>query len=1112
MATINGTPGNDTLSTTSGSDTVNAGAGNDWIYGSLGTDVINGGDGYDRIQFLDWLHDTGVTSGPMSFTVTDSKITNNVGNINSTISGIEAVSISFVGMDPLDPGRKFSVDARNFSGSGGVDLDMTFGDARKTDGSFIGSNQDDRFTVGGGIIDVDGLSGSFDYLTISLVDDSAETVSLTRKANGDVVLASSSGTTITAKNIEIFSIHNGQNYFPGPPSFSRNVDWSALDIGITWFDPSSSSNFADDTVIGGAGDDAFQIGFGSDTYTGGAGADTYRIYDPSFAPAWSETTSAMRFDGDTITDLASEDRIDLSGVTFGGAALSFIGNAAFSGKAGEVRYVAAGGKTLVQGDADGDGTADATLTIANGAFAIGETVTGSMILRIIPAANQVTGTPGNDAITNVTQGDDIVDAGAGDDVIYASSGSDTIDGGSGYDQVQVWLDNPGFKAVVGSRTITIGDSSLTDSSGDIATQITGVESVAVGTIALPLLPAGQGYVLDASAFTGIGGVFFDVLGTADTLIGSSQNDRLNVRGGTVDVSGGSGFDYLNIGLTSLSPETVTVSVDSDGDVIFSSTSGSVITGRDIEEFFVYNSRPSAKTVDWSGTDIAIYWYEISEYDGFADDTIIAGSGDDRFDLGLGTNTYTGGAGADRYFIYQLWDDAADSGGRFDGDTVTDFALDDRIDFSNVARNNAFEAKFIGDSEFSGKAGEIRYRKANGKTTIESDGDGDGKADAVLVLANGEFDLAETEDGSAILMRDSGGGNSAPVFAVASAAYAAVSGTGLVITPGVIDPDGDDLTYTVGPVSHGSVAINDDGTLVYSADAGFSGSDSFVLTASDGTGGTAQQTITVAVAATQAAQDYRLFAASGFVGEVGGSGTILGTLAVQDIAILEATGSVSFDPSFNRGGDIIRLSGDARDYSIHRSGSSVILTDGALVVSLPVGTAGTAIAFADGIRELRFDTATASVKIGGQSVLTNSAAITEAPTSAEGPSDIDPGAVARVLLVPGGEVTLGGNYQAFGTDQAESLVYLQGDLRLDPSFNRGGDTLRFEGDADEFSARLNGSSVILMSSSGEIIIPVGTAGMTLDFGGDQRVLRYSAEASSVLIDDQAITSSNTMLIA
>ena len=105
-----------------------------------------------------------------------------------------------------------------------------------------------------------------------------------------------------------------------------------------------------DTLAGGGGADTLAGGTGRDRLTGGAGADHFVF------------GSAAEAKGDTITDFSVKggDLIDLSGLD---VELSFIGSDAFSGAAGELRFVTRGGDTRVQADLDGDGRADFNLVL-----------------------------------------------------------------------------------------------------------------------------------------------------------------------------------------------------------------------------------------------------------------------------------------------------------------------------------------------------------------------------------------------------------------------------------------------------------------------------------------------------------------------------------------------------------------------------------------------------------------------------------------------------------------------------------------------------------------------------------------------------------------------------
>ncbi|WP_189411968.1 calcium-binding protein [Neogemmobacter tilapiae] len=104
-----------------------------------------------------------------------------------------------------------------------------------------------------------------------------------------------------------------------------------------------------DLLLGGLGDDRIFGGKGKDLLSGNGGADDFIF------------TSAAEAKGDRITDFQrGVDDLNLRAFMKGGA---FISGQAFSGEEDQVRYVKATG--LLQGDVNGDGRADWSLTIVN---------------------------------------------------------------------------------------------------------------------------------------------------------------------------------------------------------------------------------------------------------------------------------------------------------------------------------------------------------------------------------------------------------------------------------------------------------------------------------------------------------------------------------------------------------------------------------------------------------------------------------------------------------------------------------------------------------------------------------------------------------------------------
>ncbi|WP_349433776.1 hypothetical protein [Pararhizobium sp. A13] len=134
--------------------------------------------------------------------------------------------------------------------------------------------------------------------------------------------------------------------------------------------------FGNDVMAGGSGADRLIGQVGADDLFGGAGADTFR-----FKELWESTlASAGR---DTIFDFSGSlgDRIDLSVIdarygTPENEAFTFIGTAAFNGKAGELRYEKKASDTYIYADVNGDGKADFSIqlddavTLAKGYFVL----------------------------------------------------------------------------------------------------------------------------------------------------------------------------------------------------------------------------------------------------------------------------------------------------------------------------------------------------------------------------------------------------------------------------------------------------------------------------------------------------------------------------------------------------------------------------------------------------------------------------------------------------------------------------------------------------------------------------------------------------------------------
>lgn len=358
MAIITGTGGNDTLNGTSGADqifglggddTLSGGGGNDQLDGGTGADAMSGGTGND-IYFVDDVGDSviensGEGTDQVRTTLTSYTLGANVEKLRFTGSG------SFAGTgNALNNEIQGGASADTLIGGDGWDFLIGGGDAD----SLYGGADGDTLDGGAGADYMEGNTGDDVYI----VNDSGDTVVEASGEGTDHVYASLSSYTLAA-DLENLTYNSFGGAFVGTGNASNNIiaSGSGADTlsGLDGNDELRSWVGAD-TLSGGDGDDLLVGGTEADTLTGGADADTFR-----FSTAYE---SGLGANADRITDFASgTDLIDLAGAdadigTGGDQAFNFIGNAAFSNTAGELRYFDDGTDTWVQADTNGDGMAD----------------------------------------------------------------------------------------------------------------------------------------------------------------------------------------------------------------------------------------------------------------------------------------------------------------------------------------------------------------------------------------------------------------------------------------------------------------------------------------------------------------------------------------------------------------------------------------------------------------------------------------------------------------------------------------------------------------------------------------------------------------------------------
>ena len=377
---LSGRGGNDMLFGLGGADTID---------GGFGADAMDGGDGSD-IFIVDNAGDTvveAVNQGTdiVRTTITSYTLTANVENLTYTGSA------AFTGRG----------NSLNNVVTGGTNNDNLIGKAG--DDMLIGGNGNDVLSGDAGTDTLNGGDGN-DTLVVS---DTLDT--LIGGAGIDTALIVAPGLTVTLGS----DVEWGDNQSGGAVTLTMN----ALDnlygggSGIdTVFGGDGNDNIygrggndalngdggndrlfgdgGDDVLGGGIGIDVLEGGADNDTLSGGSGVDTLYGQDGDdvlsggadfdtlvgglgadrFAFASGDTGSTLAT-ADRIVDFstAQGDRIDLSAidaVTGGGDdGFSFIGSAAFSNVAGQLRAEVFFGNTYVMGDTNGDGIADFVVKI-----------------------------------------------------------------------------------------------------------------------------------------------------------------------------------------------------------------------------------------------------------------------------------------------------------------------------------------------------------------------------------------------------------------------------------------------------------------------------------------------------------------------------------------------------------------------------------------------------------------------------------------------------------------------------------------------------------------------------------------------------------------------------
>jgi Ca2+-binding RTX toxin-like protein len=670
---ITGSAVADSLSGSSLADFIVGGAGSDWISGGAGNDVILSGAGRDY-----------VTGGAgADYFMYSSVAETGIGATSDLITDFQ-VGVDKIYLAGLQGLPNLAADDHwHFVGT-----KYFTGEALEIRTYASGTNTIVAFDLDGDMktdmeIELTGTRNltANDFLITATAPDTAEASSFSAAAPVATITGTAGGNVIngTASNEEIYGLAGG------------------------------------DVINGGGGDDVIVGGTGKDMMTGGAGHDRF-VFE---TVADSQVGGSYR---DVIQDFThGQDVIDLSAIDAdaGTAAhdmFSWIGTSNFSGVAGQLHFQVVGSYTVISGDTNGDKVADFEIGIAGNVslsssdFLFGAplptaaALMGWSSVADVPnfnAHNDITGSSVVDYLKGSTgadyitggQGNDWISAGAGDDVIQGGAGRDYLTGGAGADTFYY------------ANVSEFGDLITDFTSGQDKIYLANLNGlpIAAKDASWSWLGTGNftGHALELHYYQSGGSTFVaaDLDGDKKTDIQLELTGQIDLKGSDF-VVGTNGTADVSSGAPSQAPANPNVITGTSGaDTLNGTAAADSITG------------------------------------GAGNDKISGGAGDDVIYGGLGTDTLTGGAGHD-HFVFEWQSDSLPGTAR---DVITDFTQgEDVIDLSHLDAAPATSVidafSWIGQSAFSGAAGQLRAAAYSYGTVIQADTNGDKVADFEVLLS------------------------------------------------------------------------------------------------------------------------------------------------------------------------------------------------------------------------------------------------------------------------------------------------------------------------------------------------------------------------------------------
>lgn len=238
---------------------------------------------------------------------------------------------------------------------------------------------------------------------------------------------------------------------------------------------------------------------------------------------------------------------------------------------------------------------------------------------------------------------------------------------------------------------------------------------------------------------------FSTIYYADSYYRSSTVFRASYDTGEVEAFGGSGFRYNSDGVP-VSGTVSSYSLSYDGRVEVSIKGLSIAAASIVAVAETYGIDDDAALIAraLTGHDTFSGGSGSDTFNGqagndvlkgnFGSDTLIGGRGNDILHGGRDQDFLTGGSGTDTFIYHSVKESRAND---YERDVLYGFTAGDKIDLSAIDSNNTTRTNntfdFIGELDFTGRPGQLRYEKTAYGTEIYADINGDKVADMSIYL-------------------------------------------------------------------------------------------------------------------------------------------------------------------------------------------------------------------------------------------------------------------------------------------------------------------------------------------------------------------------------------------